>query len=66
MEVAKGVTLEYTQGEVVLKAKVKELVIGELAKVKAKFESGEIDLVKGTDLDKAAALGVISAIEMAL
>lgn len=66
MEVAKGVTLEYTEGEVVLKAKVKELVIGELAKVKAKFESGEIDLVKGTDLDKSAALAIIAAVEAAL
>ncbi len=66
MEVAKGVTLEYTEGAVVLKAEVKQLVVAELAKVKAKFEAGEIDLIKGTDLDKVAALGIISAIEAAL
>lgn len=63
MEVTKGVTLEYTEGEVVLKAKVKELVLAEIAKVEAKIESGEIDLVKGTDLDKQAALGLISALK---
>ena len=66
MKLAEGVTVDYVEGEVVLKAKVKQLVVAELEKVKAKFESGEIDLVKGTDLDKAAALAIISALEAAL
>ncbi len=66
MKLAEGVTVDYVDGEVVLKAKVKQLVVAELEKVKAKFESGEIDLVKGTDLDKAAALAIISALEAAL
>ena len=66
MKLAEGVTVDYVEGEVVLKAKVKQLVVAELQKVKAKFESGEIDLIKGTDLDKSAALVVIAAIETAL
>lgn len=66
MEISKGVTVEYVEGAVVLKAQIKALVLEELAKVKAKFESGEIDLIKGTDMDKQAALMVIGAIEAAL
>lgn len=66
MKFGENVTVEYVEGEVVVKAPVKKLVVAELAKVKAKVESGEIDLVKGTDLDKAAALAIISALEAAL
>lgn len=66
MEVTKGVTLEYVDGAVVLKAEVKALIMAELEKVKAKVESGEIDPVKGTDLDKTAILGAIGFIEAQL
>lgn len=63
MELVKGVTVDYVEGAIVLKAEVKSLVLAEIAKVEAKIESGEIDLVKGTDLDKQAALGLISALK---
>ena len=66
MELSKGVTVEYADGAVVLKAEIKSLVAEKLADVKAKLESGEIDLIKGTDLDKISAIKVIEAIEKAI
>lgn len=66
MELVKGVTVDYAEGAVVLKAEVKALVIGEIEKIQKKVESGEIDLIKGTDLDKMAVMAVIEAIKKAL
>lgn len=66
MELGKGLSVEYVEGALVLKAEVKALVLEELAKIEAKFESGEIDLIKGTDFDKNAAMMFFSAIKAAL
>lgn len=66
MELTKGVVVDYVEGEIVAKVKVKEVALAKIAELKAKFESGEIDLIKGTDLDKKAALAVFAAIEAAL
>jgi hypothetical protein len=74
MEVAKGVNVDYSEGQLVVKAdfpqgsieaklKVAPILNPELDKLAAKVESGEIDLVPGTDLDKVAVLQVIAAIK---
>lgn len=63
MEMPKGVKIGYEAGEAYLKIQVKELLEGKLDEVIAKIESGEIDLIKGTDLDKHAALGVVKALK---
>lgn len=70
MEIAKGVTLDFVGGEVVLKAQgtgfellakgqVAGLAVPVLNEIKAKVESGEIDPIKGTDLDKTTLLGAL-------
>jgi hypothetical protein len=53
MELGKGFSVEYSEGKVVLSAKVAELLNPILDSFKQKIESGEIDPIKGTDLDKA-------------
>lgn len=63
MEVTKGVTLDYKQGEVVLTAKAYEIVKPLIEGFKAKVESGEIDPIKGTDLDKTAILGAVELLQ---
>ena len=66
MELSKGITIEYVDGAVVVKAEVKSLLLEELAKIKAKVESGEIDPIKGTDVDKSAILAALNLIEGAI
>lgn len=56
MEVAKGVQVDYVEGKIVATVEVKEVVMTEIEKIEAKLESGEIDLIKGTDFDKTLAL----------
>lgn len=63
MEVTKGVTLDYKQGEVVLTAKVAELIAPVIEEFKAKVESGQVDPIKGTDLDKTAILGAVELLQ---
>ncbi len=38
-------------------------ILGWLADIEAKVESGEIDPIKGTDLDKAAIMAAIGALK---
>lgn len=73
MEIAKGVVADYKDGSAVVEAfegalkielKVAPLVLPKIADLKAKIVSGELDPVKGTDLDKmvvVAALDLIAA-----
>jgi hypothetical protein len=63
MEVVKGVELEYKEGKLVLSAGIAALLNPVLEDYKAKIESGEIDLIKGTDLDKMVVLQVIAALQ---
>lgn len=60
MELAKGVELKYEGGKAILTADVASLAIPMLEDIKKKVESGEIDPVKGTDLDKLAIEQVIA------
>lgn len=71
IEVAKGVFADFKEGKVEVSAAdggVKLtidagiLLKPKLADVRAKIESGEIDLIPGTDLDKHALLMVTDAL----
>lgn len=66
MEIVKGVVVEYKEGKVVLSAEVGALLLPELDKVKAKVESGELDLVPHTDLDKVVMVKAIEALKAML
>lgn len=70
MDLGNGVTAEYTAGKVVISALEGKVVLSAdlsavlkpaLEGLKAKIDSGEIDIIKGTDLDKGVADMVISA-----
>lgn len=63
MKLAEGITLDYVDGKVKLEAEVRALVLPALESVKAKIESGEIDPIKGTDLDKTALLKAIEILK---
>lgn len=52
MEIAKGVNVKFESGKASLEVEVSALVAPAIASFKAKVASGEIDLIKGTDLDK--------------
>lgn len=65
MEIGKGLSLNYNKenGNVELAYSLKSLVIPALESLKAKVDAGEIDLIKGTDLDKVAIDTVIALVE---
>ena len=62
-EIIKGVEVEYKGGDITLTAKVASFLIPEIEKIEAKVMSGEIDLIKGTDLDKDVMLKALSFIK---
>lgn len=59
MEVSKGVNLDYKDGKIVLTAEVAAMANPVLNALQAKVESGEIDPIKNTDLDKSVILQVL-------
>lgn len=65
MEIVKGQygSVSYENGEVVARAPVGNLVKTKISDLKAKIQSGEIDLVKGTNIDATVALAVIGLVE---
>lgn len=60
------VVLEYKEGSVVLSYPVAKMIVPALDAVAAKVESGEIDPIKGTDLDKEAILKAIAFLKVTL
>lgn len=66
MEITHGVTVEYKDGKIVGSVEVLKLVNPVLDLAAAKVESGEIDPIKGTDLDKEALLKAIAFLKVAL
>lgn len=60
MELAKGVELKYEEGKLILSADVKALVLDGL---EAQIQSGAIDIVHGTDMDKELLLKAIAALK---
>lgn len=60
-EMNKGlITISAAEGNVKLEVKAGMLVVEVLADLEKKIESGEIDPVKGTDMDKIAALQFVA------
>ena len=61
-DLAEGVHLSIGDGKIKLEADYAAVVIPALENLKAKVVSGEIDLVKGTDIDKMIALKVLELV----
>lgn len=66
MKLVEGVELKLEAGKLMLVAELAALILPKLAEIKAKVEAGEIDLIKGIDLDKVAVLKAIELIEAEL
>lgn len=63
MQLTEGITLELNEGVIELKAHVGALVKPKLAELKADIESGKIDLIKGTDIDKDIMIQFVDFVE---
>lgn len=60
MEISKGVEVKFEAGVLILSADVKILV---LDGIEAQIQSGAIDIVSGTDMDKELLLKAIAALK---
>jgi hypothetical protein len=60
MQLREGVNADYKEGKIIIEVEVAKQLNPLLDKIKADVESGEIDPIKGTDLDK---MGLLAAIE---
>ena len=58
-EITKGVTIEYRDGKIVAEAEVAQFINPVLESLEAKIISGEIDPIKGIDVDKDLLLSAI-------
>ena len=65
-EITKGVTFELEGGVAAVKADLNVLAIPVLESIQAKIESGEIDPIKGTDLDAVVMNKVIEQLKVVL
>lgn len=65
-EITKGVTFELSGGVAAVKADLNVLAIPVLEAIQAKIESGEIDPIKGTDLDAIVMNKVIEQLKKVL
>jgi len=66
MELAKGLSLDYENGDVVMKYKLSAIVLPWLESMQSKIEAGQIDLIKGTELDKMAMIQAITMMKAEL
>ena len=77
MDLGHGISVDYQEGELVMKAQgngfeivakgqVAGLALPVLDQIRAKVESGEIDPIKGTEFDKAMILQVIDTLKASL
>lgn len=66
MELGKYADLNYKDGKVIVEIEIKTIILPEIEKIEAKIMSGELDIIKGTDLDKMAVLTVIAALKTEL
>ena len=77
MELGRGISVDYQEGELLIKAQgngfeivakgqVAGLALPVLDQLRAQVESGAIDPIKGTDLDKGMILQVIDGLKAAL
>ena len=63
MELMKNVELKYENGKAIVEIEVKTVVIAEIEKIEAKVQSGEIDLLPGTELDKVLVGKILAAVK---
>lgn len=66
MEVMKNVEANLKDGKIVVEINVGAMLIPAIEGVKAKIEAGEIDLIKGTDIDKEVMLKAIDFLKAEL
>lgn len=66
MEVMKNVQVNLQGGKVVLEVNVAAMALPAVEGIEAKIQSGEIDIIKGTDLDKEVLLKAIEFIKAEL
>lgn len=66
MEIMKNVEVDLKSGKIVLAVDIAALLVPVVDGIKAKIEAGEIDLIKGTDLDKEAMLKAIDFLKAEL
>lgn len=66
MEVSKGLEIDLKDGKIVLSYDLKQVAVPVLDGLVAKVESGEIDPIKGTDLDKDAMLKALAFLKAEL
>lgn len=66
MKIATGLDLNYVDGKVQLELALKDLIKPKLDDLRAKIASGELDVVKGTDLEKGPILMAIDFLEAEL
>ena len=65
-EITKGVIAKLENGVVSVEADLKVLALPVIEDIQKKIESGEIDLIKGTDLDATVANKVLEQLKNVL
>ena len=65
-EITKGVVAKLENGVVSVEADLKVLALPVIEDIQKKIESGEIDLIKGTDLDATVANKVLEQLKKVL
>lgn len=65
-EITKGVIAKLENGVVSVEADLKVLALPVIEDIQKKIESGEIDLIKGTDLDATVANKVLEQLKKVL
>jgi hypothetical protein len=66
MELLQNVNADLKDGKIVLEINVGAMLLPRIEKLEAQVQSGEVDLIKGTDLDKMALLQVIAILKTEL
>lgn len=65
-EITKGVIAKLENGVVSVEADLKVIAVPVIEDIQKKIESGEIDLIKGTDLDATVANKVLEQLKKVL
>lgn len=63
MKMFENIELDFKAGKVVVSIDLKSLIVPALQSLKNDIESGKVDPIKGTDLDKEALVHVLDIIE---
>ena len=66
LQLGNGIEADYKEGKLVVSVAVASVVVPKLDEIRAKVESGEIDLIKGTDIEKGPLLLAIDFLKAEL